>query len=79
MNNLKEFRIKANLSQFKLAELCGWTKPNQSFSPRIANYESGHRTPSLSDSRRMVRVLNENGAKCTLDQVFPPNNNKKAA
>ncbi len=66
MNRLKEFRQKANLSQDELGKaLGGWVQS------RICNYERG-RIPSLNDCRQIVRVLNERGVECTIDDVFPP-------
>lgn len=74
MNKLKKYREKAKISQYDLAVLCGWEdgKAANKSNSRIANYESGYRTPSLHDSRTIVTALNKSGAKCTLDDVFPP-------
>lgn len=66
MNAIREFRDKAGLSQERLGASCGLTKA------AISNYETGARTPDLATGRRIVRVLNEAGVSCTLDDVFPP-------
>jgi putative transcriptional regulator len=68
MSNLRAFREKANLTQEELGKQCGFRSPQS----RIALYESGGRTPSLSISRLLVKNLNRAGADCTLDDVFPP-------
>lgn len=65
MNLISHFRKKADISQRCLAEVAGWTQP------RLANYESGSRTPGLTDSRRIVWALNKLGSECSLDEVFP--------
>lgn len=78
MNHLKDFRDKAGLSQNKLAMLCGWIVEGETTS-RIANYESGHRTPSLKDCRTIVDVLNRQKVICSLDDVFPPESSDCAA
>ncbi|MTC55261.1 MULTISPECIES: helix-turn-helix transcriptional regulator [Providencia] len=66
MNNIAEQRKKLGISQAVLASSIGWGQS------RIANYESNIRTPSLSDCRVIVEVLQKLGAKCSLDDVFPP-------
>lgn len=65
MNKLPHYRNKAGLSQEALGALCGWRQG------RIGHYETGRRTPSLDDSRRIVKALKSAGVKCTLDDVFP--------
>ncbi|VTN15464.1 Helix-turn-helix [Raoultella terrigena] len=69
MNNISTYRKKAQLSQQALAQKIGWNQP------RLANYESFVRTPSLSDSRKIIFALNEFGVDCSLDDVFPPGKN----
>ena len=66
MNLISKYRKKASISQVVLARAVGWNQP------RLANYESNLRTPSLADSRLIVCALNEFGVKCSLDDVFPP-------
>ncbi|PHR17866.1 MAG: transcriptional regulator [Sphingopyxis sp.] len=65
MNRIKHLREKRQVTQSALRKELGWTQP------RIANYESGIRTPGLSESREIVAALNALGVECTLDQVFP--------
>lgn len=65
MNRIAEVREQAKIRQRALIETLGWTQA------RVSNYESGRRVPSLNDSRAIVRALNELGAQCTLDDVFP--------
>lgn len=66
MNLIAQYRKKENISQLALAQQIGWNQP------RLANYESNLRTPSLEDSRRIVAALNALGVFCSLDEVFPP-------
>ncbi|MDU7382255.1 MAG: helix-turn-helix transcriptional regulator [Enterobacteriaceae bacterium] len=66
MNLISEYRKRANVSQLALAQKIGWNQP------RLANYETFVRTPSLTDSRKIVEGLNQLGAACSLDDVFPP-------
>ncbi len=65
MNKIAELRKSANVTQVQLAEKIGWAQP------RIANYESGFRTPSLKDGRKIVRALNALGVEVNFDDVFP--------
>ena len=51
MKNLKKFRKQQELSQMKLAELCG-TAPNY-----IAEIETGRRFPSIKLIEKAGRVL----------------------
>ncbi|HHJ4498262.1 TPA: helix-turn-helix domain-containing protein [Escherichia coli] len=66
MNIIANERKKLGITQSALAGACGW---NQS---RLANYESGIRTPDLESCRRLVKALNKLGSKTTLDGLFPP-------
>lgn len=66
MNLISHYRKKANISQVALAQHLGWNQP------RLANYESNLRTPSLEDSRLIVGALKSLGVNCSLDDVFPP-------
>lgn len=65
MTPLKSFRKKAGLTQTQLGDLIGLTQA------AIGHYETGRRTPSLNDSRKIVSALNEKGVECDLAQVFP--------
>lgn len=66
MNQISFFREKAGIHQTALADALGWSQG------RMSNYETKRRQPSLSDSRSIVAALNRLGARCTLDEVFPP-------
>lgn len=68
MNLISHYRKQANISQVALAQELGWNQP------RLANYESNLRTPSLEDSRLIVAALKSLGVDCSLDDVFPPQN-----
>lgn len=65
MNNLAKVRENIGITQKQLANQLGYGQP------RIANYETGSRTPSLAETRRIVSALNRLGATTTLDDVFP--------
>lgn len=66
MNRIKAIREEANISQTDLYRHLGWRQS------RLSNYEQGHRTPGLSEARRIVTALNDLGADCSLDDAFPP-------
>ncbi|MBP5054949.1 helix-turn-helix transcriptional regulator [Pseudomonas chlororaphis] len=66
MNHIASLRKGAGIKQTDLRQVLGWTQA------RLSNYESGHRTPGLSECRAITAALNRLGAKCTLDDVFPP-------
>lgn len=65
MNLIAHFRELAGIKQRDLVRALGWTQA------RISNYEACRRTPGLAESREIVSSLNELGASCTLDEVFP--------
>lgn len=66
MNQVRMIRERAGVTQAALRRALGW---NQS---RLANYESGLRSPGLSEARLIVKALNALGERCELDDVFPP-------
>jgi putative transcriptional regulator len=66
MSNLKQVREKAQVTQAALADEVGITQG------AIAHYENGRRKPGLAEARQIVAALNKLGAKCRLDDVFPP-------
>lgn len=66
MNHISQCRERAGISQVALYRRLNWKQS------RLANYESGVRHLRLSDARLIVLALNELGANCTLDEVFPP-------
>jgi SOS-response transcriptional repressor LexA len=66
--NIKNLRMQRGLSQKALAKLCGWESNS-----RIANYEGTGKTkrePTLSDIKRIARVLNVSAAALAFDD-FP--------
>lgn len=65
MNKIREIREKARITQADLRRRLEWLQS------RLANYESGARTPSLNDAREIVVALNDLGAICSLEDVFP--------
>jgi len=71
MNQVRMIRERAGITQAALRRALGW---NQS---RLANYESGLRSPGLSEARLIVRALNALGAECGLDDAFPPQKHPK--
>ncbi|HAS8351241.1 helix-turn-helix transcriptional regulator [Morganella morganii] len=70
MNKISCIRKSINITQQKLADTLGWKQS------RIGNYESGIRTPDLASCRKIISALNELGANCSLDSVFPPDDKK---
>jgi putative transcriptional regulator len=66
MSNLKTIRESTKATQADLAALVKMTQG------AIAHYENGRRTPGLNEARLLVAALNELGADCDLDAVFPP-------
>ena len=69
MNNIASFRKKISLTQGELAAQCGW-----SYQSRIAQYESGERTPSIQDCKKIIQALTSYGLVVTLDDLFPETN-----
>jgi len=74
MNQICVWREKAGLTQSQLAELCGWERGQS----RISNYEIGLRTPSITECRIIVDAICSAGVDCSLDDVFPPEQVKRA-
>lgn len=72
MSKLKKYREKAGLKRSELA-----LKLNKS-TGAIGHYENGIRTPDLDLSREIVKIINECGVPCSLDDVFPPKKKKAA-
>ncbi|WP_144938424.1 helix-turn-helix domain-containing protein [Pseudomonas alabamensis] len=66
MNQVRTIRERAGVTQAALRRQLGW---NQS---RLANYESGIRSPGLQEARSIVEALNQLGVSCCLDEAFPP-------
>lgn len=65
MSALKAIRKQTGVTQTELAERVGLTQA------AIGHYETGRRTPRLSECRKIVTALNELGANCNLSDVFP--------
>lgn len=68
MNNIAKIRNQIGVTQTQLASSIGWSQP------RIANYETGTRKPSLAVARQIIVALNILGANVSLDDVFPVKN-----
>lgn len=66
MNRIREVREAAGITQAALYRKLNWKQP------RLANYETGTRTPSLKDARAIVEALNALGVEGDLASVFPP-------
>tara|TARA_R110000764_G_scaffold2641_4_gene11461 strand:+ start:11979 stop:12233 length:255 start_codon:yes stop_codon:yes gene_type:complete len=66
MNLIAEIRKSHEIKQSELVRKLGWKQS------RLGNYENHSRIPGLAESRAIVSALNELGASCTLDDVFPP-------
>ena len=71
MNRIKEIREAAGISQVMLYRQLGWSQA------RLSNYEQGIRKVGLDEARSVVSALCAMGAKCTLDEVFPPADSSK--
>jgi putative transcriptional regulator len=72
MNRIRELREAASITQAALYRKLEWRQS------RLSNYESGARTPGLSEAREIVAALNSLGANCGLAEVFPdPNQSTK--
>ncbi|EKO3419724.1 helix-turn-helix domain-containing protein [Vibrio fluvialis] len=65
MNQIAAIRKSIGVSQSGLAE-----KLN-SVPSRIANFEASTRKPDIETCWEIVRALNELGADCCFEQVFP--------
>lgn len=73
MNHIKELRCELGMTQGVLASALGVTQG------AITHYENNRRTPDIDMCRGIVSVFNKNGANVTLDDVFPPKEQKQAA
>ena len=74
MNRICEFRKIAGLSQLAAAQAAGWA-----YQSRWSQYERGVRAVDIDTGRVIVRVLNDHGVACSLDDVFPPAHAVQAA
>lgn len=66
MNKLKIIRKSLGVSQSALAEKMQCT------SGTISHYETERRIPDVAVGRQLIAALNQFGANCTFDDVFPP-------
>lgn len=66
MNRIAHYRAEARLTQAQAVREAGWNSQS-----RWSSYETGARTPGADDIRIILRVLNEHGALCSFDDVFP--------
>jgi putative transcriptional regulator len=73
MNNLKLYRTKSKLSQKQLADLTNIS------APRVSQLEQSLNQPSLKTAQRIIAALNFQGAKCSINDVFPPEDLKQAS
>ena len=70
MNFIARYRKVAGLSQRELGRICGdWAQS------RIGMYEIGARVPDIEDCKKIVMALRSVGANCSLDDVFPVEDN----
>jgi putative transcriptional regulator len=67
-NRIIFLREKVGLKRLQLSKNCGWRYGYD----RLSNYERGIKKPSYEEMKQIVAALNEAGAECTLDDVFPP-------
>lgn len=65
MQKIREVREGASISVKELSEVSG-LEPGS-----IYHYEKGRRTPTFSQCWDIVNALNELGANCTFEEVFP--------
>lgn len=65
MNRIAAVRELAGITQVDLYRKLGWLQS------RLSNYEVGKRPMRLDDARKVVRALNDLGARATFDEVFP--------
>ena len=73
MNNLKTYRVKSKLTQKQLAELTNIS------APRVTQLERCLNQPSLKTAQRIIAALNFSGAKCSINDVFPPEDIKQVS
>jgi putative transcriptional regulator len=66
MNRIEHYRKLSGLTQQQAADSAGWK-----YQSRWSGYERGDRTPDVHDAQIIVKVLNEAGAACSVEDVFP--------
>lgn len=67
MNRISEFRKAANLTQ---AELGSLLRRSQG---AVGHIETGRRQISVDTAKQLIKIFNERGVACSLDDVFPIN------
>ena len=65
MQKIRQVRKAAKLSTGDLAKIVG--VKNAAFN----HYENGRRTPDIHKAWRIVNALNQLGANCSFEDVFP--------
>lgn len=74
MSALAGYRKQAGLTQGELAEAAGLTQG------AITHLESGRtRSPEIATLRKIVRALGDRGVDCSVDDIFPPEDQEQAA
>ena len=67
VNKINKYRKKAGLSQTKLGD----SMETKTHKATISNYETSRREPKIQVIYQILAVLNENGADCSVEQLFP--------
>lgn len=65
MSKIKDIRTKLGVTQNELGKKLGVSQG------AMNHYENGKREISLTLARKIVHALNQLGANCTFDDVFP--------
>lgn len=65
---ISEFRKAANLTQSELGALL---KRSQG---AVGHIETGRRQISIDTAKQLIKIFNDRGVVCSLDDVFPINN-----
>ena len=73
MNQLLNLRKKAKMTQSQFSALLEVSKQ------AVCNYEKGIRQPNIRCVTRMIKHLNEKGIECSLSDIYPPEEYKKAS
>jgi putative transcriptional regulator len=65
MNRIADYRKQVGLTQSEAGQLVKWRQG------RWSSYETGARTPDLSDIKKILAVLNGCGANASFESLFP--------
>lgn len=71
MNRIEHYRKQTGLTQLQASKAAGWKHQSRWSSYERSGTPRG-RVPDINDANVIVRVLNEHGIECTLNDVFPP-------